>query len=43
MKGIWRAERLLLSTGTSLSVKEVSESYSRCWTIETLFHELKQS
>lgn len=41
-KRVWKRERLLLSTDTSLSAEEVIESYSRRWTIETLFHELKQ-
>lgn len=42
-KKIWKQARLLLSTDTELSAEEVIESYSRRWTIETMFHELKQS
>lgn len=39
----WKPARLILSTNSELSPEDILESYSRRWSIETLFHELKQS
>ena len=41
-RGNWKAPCLLLSTDTSLSAEQVIESYERRWSIESMFHQLKQ-
>ena len=35
--------RLLLSTDTTTSAKEIIIAYAKRWAIETAFHDLKQS
>lgn len=42
-KGQWKKPRLLLSTDTSLSPEQVIEDYGRRWSIESMFHQLKQA
>ena len=41
--GKWKKPRLLLSTDTRLTPEQVIESYARRWSIETMFHQLKQA
>jgi DDE superfamily endonuclease/Archaeal putative transposase ISC1217 len=42
-KGGWRKTRLLLATNINLSAEEVISGYEKRWSIETAFHDLKQS
>lgn len=39
----WRKPRLLLSTNTELTAEEIICAYEKRWSIETAFHDLKQS
>ena len=39
----WRNMHLLLSTDTTISAKEIIIAYAKRWSIETAFHDLKQS
>lgn len=39
----WRKMRLLLSTDTTISAKDIIIAYAKRWAIETAFHDLKQS
>ena len=41
--GRWKSTCLLLSTDTTLTPEQVIESYALRWTIETMFHQLKQA
>ena len=41
-KGQWKKPRLLLSTDTHLSPEQVIEIYGQRWSIESMFHQLKQ-
>lgn len=40
-EGEWKAPSLMISTHTQLSAAEVIEEYSRRWSVETLFNQLK--
>jgi len=42
-KGQWKKPRLLLSTDTRLTPEQVIEIYGQRWSIESMFHQLKQS
>ena len=42
-KGRWKKPRRLLSTDTSLSPEQVIEIYGQRWSIESMFHQLKQA
>ena len=41
--GQWKKARLLLSTDTTLTPEQVIESYAQRWSIESMFHQLKQA
>jgi len=41
--GRWKSTCLLLSTDTTLTPEQVIESYALRWSIETMFHQLKQA
>jgi hypothetical protein len=42
-QGRWKSTCLLLSTDTTLSPEQVIESYALRWSIEPMFHQLKQA
>ena len=42
-RGRWKSTCLLLSTDTSLTPEQVIESYALRWSIEPMFHQLKQA
>jgi transposase len=41
--GRWKSTCLLLSTDTTLTPEQVIESYGLRWSIESIFHQLKQA
>nr|WP_198244920.1 transposase [methane-oxidizing endosymbiont of Gigantopelta aegis] len=42
-EGQWTKARLLLSTDVSLTPEQIIESYAERWSIEPMFHQLKQA
>lgn len=42
-RGRWKSTCLLLSTDTTLTPEQVIESYALRWSIESMFHQLKQT